>query len=130
RGESASESDGSEVLDGVGVIGDSIGIIITQFITTPGTTPRAGRSITGTPTTAGGAHAAELPPTAAGPVPTPTQGIEGTGLPTQEWARAAELPTVPAQRPGLSKETPRLREDTPHPAVRKASSRAPSVTTT
>ena len=38
---------GSAVLDGAGVIGDSIGITITQFTTTAGTTPGAERFTTG-----------------------------------------------------------------------------------
>ncbi|MGB9486137.1 MAG: hypothetical protein WCD04_08525, partial [Terriglobia bacterium] len=42
-------------------------------------------------------------------------------------ARAAEFPTVPAQRPELSTETGRRREDTLHPAVRAVSARAPSA---
>ena len=41
RSESASESASSAVLDGAGVIGDSIGITDTQCITTAGTTPGA-----------------------------------------------------------------------------------------
>ena len=55
----ASESVGSADLDGDGVIGDSTGITTTRFITTAGTTPRAERFITGTPSTEGGWDAAE-----------------------------------------------------------------------
>ena len=59
RSESASESAGSEVLDGAGVIGDSIGITATQCITTAGTTPGAERFITEAVSTEVEAHAAE-----------------------------------------------------------------------
>ena len=48
---------------------------------------------------------------------------------TETSAGAAEFTTVPAQRPGLSTETPRLLEDTLHPAARAASARAPSAAT-
>jgi hypothetical protein len=44
-----------------------------------------------------------------------------TGLRMETLEHAAELATVPAQRPGLSKETPRLHGDTRHPAVKAAS---------
>ena len=46
RSELALESVGGAVLDGAGVIGDSIGITITRSITTAGTTPEAERFIT------------------------------------------------------------------------------------
>jgi len=46
---------------------------------------------------------------------------------TEVGARAAEFPTVLAQRPELSTETGRRREATLHPAVRAASARAPSA---
>src|SRR5580693_5469965 len=49
--ESVSESVGTAVLAGVGAIGDSIGAAGTRSTTTAGTTPGAGRSITGTPFT-------------------------------------------------------------------------------
>jgi len=71
RSESALESVSSEVLGGVGLIGDSIGITDTQFLTTTGTTPEAPRFTTGTLTTEEEARAADLQ---AGPVP-------GSGLP-------------------------------------------------
>jgi len=45
-------------------------------------------------------------------------------------AAAAGLKTVPARRPGLLKETITLLEDTLNTAVRAASARAPSATTT
>jgi hypothetical protein len=57
---SRSESAGSEVLDGAGAIGDSIGVAITQLLAAAGTTPGATRFITGTPITEAGACAAEL----------------------------------------------------------------------
>ena len=44
-------------------------------------------------------------------------------------ARAVELPAVPAQRLGLSTETPRLLEDTLHLAVRAGSARVPTAAT-
>ena len=52
RSGSVSESVGSEVMDGAGVIGDSIGMAGTQFITTTATIPGATPSITGATTTA------------------------------------------------------------------------------
>ena len=119
RSESASESAGSEVLDGAGVIGDSIGITDTQCITTAGTTPGAARFITGTISTEEEAGAAEL-----------RAGAQRREQASGTSARAAESTTVPAQPPGLSTETRRLLEDTPNPAVRAASARAPSAATT
>ena len=62
RSESASESASSAVLDGAGLIGDSIGITDTQCITTAGTTPGAARFITGAISTEEEARAAELAP--------------------------------------------------------------------
>ena len=108
--ESASESVGSEVLGGAGPIGDSIGITDTQFITTAGTTPKAGRFTTGPISTGEQARAAELGP-----------GIS---------VGVAEFTIVPGPPPGLSAETPRLLEDMLNPAVRAASARAPSAATT
>jgi hypothetical protein len=113
RSESALESASSAVLDGAGLIGDSIGITGTQYITTAGTTPGAPHFTIGAISTEEVADAAELAPAPAGT----SQG-------------AAEFPTVPAQRPDLSTEAPRLPEDTLHPAVRAASARAPSAATT
>jgi len=92
-------------LDGAGVIGDSIGMADTHSITAAGTTPGAGRFITGTPST-------EVAACAAG-----------------RSADAAEFTTVAAQPPGLSAETPRRREDTLHPTARVARARAPSAAT-
>ena len=51
RSELDSESAFSEVLDGAGIIGDSIGAADSQPLTTTGTTPGAPRFITGTPST-------------------------------------------------------------------------------
>ena len=99
RSEPASELDSSEVMDGAGIIGDSIGVADSQLLTTAGTTPGAPRFIIGTPS-------------------------------TEAAARAPEFTTVPAQRPGLSAETPRRLEDTLNPAVRAGSARAPSAATT
>jgi hypothetical protein len=56
--------------------------------------------------------------------------MKGTGLPMRTPRAAAGLKTVPPQRPGLLKETITLLEDTPNLAVRAASARAPSATTT
>ena len=103
RSDPALELAGSEVMDGDGGIGDSTGITTTQFITTAGTSPGAGRFITGAISTAAGACAGEL--------------------------HAAEFTTVPGLRPGLSTETGRRREDMLNLAVRAASARAPSVAT-
>ena len=59
-----------------------------------------------------------------------TAPAKRTGLPTGTWAGAAKLRTVPAQRPSLSTEMPGLLADTPNPAVRAASARAPSAAMT
>jgi hypothetical protein len=59
--------------------------------------------------------------------PASTKGI---GPPMRMPAAAAGLKTVPAQRPGLLKETTKRLEDMLNPAVRAASARAPSATTT
>jgi hypothetical protein len=65
-----------------------------------------------------------------------TRFITGTTTIEAE-TRAAELttseaanPTVPAQRPGLLKETTKQVEDTLNPAVRAVRARAPSAVTT
>jgi len=60
RSGSVSESVGSEVMDGAGVIGDSIGMAGTQFITTTATIPGATPSITGATTTGAWARTAEF----------------------------------------------------------------------
>jgi hypothetical protein len=108
RSDSALESVTLGVLDGDGAIGDSIGITDMQCMAAADTTPVAARFTTEAISTVEVTRAAQL-----APVPSP-----GT-LPG-----AALLPTVPAQRPGLSTETPRLLGDTLHPAARLASARA------
>ena len=106
RLESASELDITAVMDGAGRIGDLIGITESWSITTPRTTLRAGRFITGTPTTEPQVRKESTPPT-------------------------AKFTTIPAaRRPSRSRETPTLREDTPHPLVRKACIPAPTAATT
>jgi hypothetical protein len=123
--EPASESVGTAVLDGAGVIGDSIGVADTQCTTMAGTTPGAERFITGAMPTEQEARAAELAAAAAEFVPAPTQGT-GPGT----WADAVELTTVPAQPPGPSTETGRRLEAMLNPAARAAPARAPSAATT
>ena len=77
--ESASESASSAVLDGAGLIGDSIGITDTQFITTAGTTPGAPRFTTGTITTEEEARAADLQPARTQGTGLPARNIGGRG---------------------------------------------------
>ena len=98
RSGSASESVGSEVLDGAGVIGDSIGAADTQCLAAAGTSPGAERFITEAPSPAAEAHAAELLAHAAG-----------------------------AQPPILSTETGKRPADTPPLAARAASAQAHSA---
>src|SRR5580704_14335733 len=124
RSESASESASSAVLDGAGLIGDSIGITVTQFITTTGTTPGVPRFTTGTIFTEAETYTAGLTAPAADFVLAPKPGA---GLPTGTSAALAGITTVPAQRTGLSMETPELPEDTLNPAVKAAPARAPSA---
>ncbi len=102
RSDSASASVGMEGLDGAGVIGDSIGIIDTQFMTTTGTTPTATHFTTGTTTTEVPARAADL------------------------TTAAVERVTAP-QGAALSTEIAGLLEDMLNPAARAASAQAPSV---
>jgi hypothetical protein len=111
----ASESVGSEVLDGAGAIGDSIGVADTQCTTMAGTTPGAERFITGAISPAAEARAAELMVRAA-----------------ELTADAAELTAVPAQQPqpDLSTETGRLLEAMLNPAGKAAHARAPSAAMT
>jgi len=111
----------SVVLDGAGLIGDSIGITDTQFLTTTGTTPGAPRFTTGTISTE------EAAARAVGLQAAPAPGI---GLPPGTSAVAAEFTTVPAERPGPSGETTRLLEDTRNLAVRAEPVREPSAATT
>lgn len=108
RSESALESVSSGVLDGAGLIGDSIGITDTQFITAPGTTPGAPRFTTGTITTGEEARAAGFPPAR----------VPESGLLPEPPGGAAEFTTVLAERPGLSREITKLPEDTRNLAVR------------
>jgi hypothetical protein len=118
RSESASESASSEVLDGDGLIGDSIGVAISRLLGAEGTTPGAARFITGTPSTEVEARAAKFT----------TVPARRAGLSTHEVEpRAAEFTTVPAQRRDHSTETRGLLEATLRPAVRAASAQAPSA---
>ena len=123
------ESATSEVLDGAGITGDSIGMADSQLLAAAGTTPEATRFIIGTASIGAGWGAAERPTVAAstkvgaGAAERPTVAVS-----TKVGARAADLPAVPAPGPRPSTETPGLREDTVHPAVRAASARAPSAT--
>src|SRR6266849_1903327 len=101
---------------------------------TRGTAPGATRFITATTTIEVEMRAAELIATAAditatgaGIVPA---AMKGTGLQMGTPERAAEITTAPAQRLRLSTEPPRLLEAMQNPAVRAASARAPSATTT
>jgi len=120
RGVAASESAGSVAMVGVGITGDSIGAVDTQCTAAAGTTPAATRFITEATSTG---QEARVVATVCGaelhPVLMPV-----TGLRMETLEHAAELATVPAQRPGLSKETPRLHGDTRHPAVKAASALA------
>jgi hypothetical protein len=107
-------------------------------MTMTGTTPGATPFITGTTSTEVAAKvravntgaaklgAAKLMATVAKLVTTPTKRL---GRPTKTTAGAAGIPTVPAQRPGLSTETRMLLEDTVNPAARAAPARAPSAAT-
>jgi hypothetical protein len=117
-------------------------------MTTTGTTPGAARFITATTTIEAETGAAELTANAVELVPASTKGTgrqtgipvnavelvpaptKGTGRQTGISAGAAEIPIVPAQRPGLLKETTKRLEDMLNPAVRAASARAPSAATT
>jgi hypothetical protein len=126
RGAGASESGGLAVLDGAGVIGDSIGITTMQCLTTAGTTRVAERFTTGAIFIEEQAGAGDSTALAAELALDPMQG---TGL-AGTSAGAAESTTVPAERPGPSKETLRPLEDILHPAVKAALAQAPSAATT
>lgn len=102
--ESASESDGSAVLDGDGIIGDLTGITTPCCITTGDTTRAVEHFITGTISIAG--------------------VVRGVGL----MVGAAEFTTVLAVWTGLSMETARRLEDSLNRAARAASIRVPSAT--
>src|SRR5260370_12850004 len=56
--------------------------------------------------------------------------MKGSGPPVRTPAVPVGLKTVPPQRPGLLKETTTRLEDTLNLAVRAASARVPSATTT
>jgi hypothetical protein len=109
-----------EAMDGVGGIGDSIGITATQFTTTTATTPEATRFITEA-VSIGAARAATF-----GAGPTPETGLRTRGI----LADAAECTTAPAERPGHSTATTGLLGDTRNPAVRAGPDPAPSAATT
>ena len=101
---------------------------------TKGTTLGATRFITATTTIDAEMRAAHLTATAADLMETAVEivppAMKGTGPPMRTPAPAARLKTVPAQRPGLLKETITQLEDTLNLAVRVAFARAPSATTT
>ena len=117
--ESASESASLPVLDGAGLIGDSIGIIDIQFITTTGTSPAAPLFTTGAISTAEMASTVELA----------SAETQGTGLPLGTSVGEAEFSTVRAQQPHHSTEIPRLLGGTLNHAVRVAYVRVPSTAT-
>ena len=101
---------------------------------TIGTTPGAPRFITGTTTTELEKRTANLAATTADLAATRAEivpaAVKGTGLAVRTLAVPAGLKTVPLQRPGHLKETTMLLEDTLNLAVRAASARVPSATTT
>src|SRR5882672_2571198 len=103
-------------------------------MTTTGTTPRVARFITGTTTTEVEKRAAKLAATTADLAATRAEivpaAMKGTGLPARTQVGTAGLKTVPPQRSGLFKETTTLLGDTLNLAVRAASARVPSATTT
>ena len=94
---------------------------------TKGTTLGATRFITATTTIEAETCAADS--TAIGVEIVPA-AMKGTGPPVRTPAVTAGLKTVPPQRPGLLKETTTRLEDTLNLAVRAASARVPSATTT
>jgi hypothetical protein len=100
---------------------------------TIGTTLGAVRFITATTTIEAETRAAELTAIAVDLTATVAEimlaAMKGTGPPTRTPAVAAGLKTVPAQRPGLLKETITLLEDTLNPVVKAGRARAPSATT-
>jgi hypothetical protein len=93
---------------------------------TKGTTLGATRFITATTTIEAEMRAVDLTATGAEIVPA---AMKGTGFPMRTPV-AAGLKTIPPQRPGVLKETITLLEDTLNLAVRAASARVPSATTT
>ena len=100
---------------------------------TIGTTLGAVRFITATTTIEAETRAAELTAIAVDLTATGAEivlaAMKGTGPPTRTPSVAAGLKTVPAQRPGLLKETITLLEDPLNPAVKAVRARAPSATT-
>jgi hypothetical protein len=123
----ASESVGSEVMDGAGIIGDAIGMNEAYFTTTTGTTLGVTHSITGTTSTGIEPNAVSIRSTVIERMTTPTKGA---GLPTGTSVGAAKFITIPAQQPGLSVEIPGLLEDTLNPVGRAAFARGPSAVMT
>ena len=117
RGVAASESAGSVAMVGVGITGDSIGAADTPCTAAAGTTPAATRFITGAISTG---QEARVVVTDCGAELDPVLMLLA-GLRTGTLERAAELAIVPAQRPGLSKETARLHEATRHRTAKAAS---------
>src|SRR5208282_5894473 len=103
RSDSVSESAGSAVLDGDGVIGASTGITTPCCLTTAGTSHGAELFIIGAITTGAALRAGVL------------------------MAHAPELITIPERGPGLSTETGRRLADTQHLTARAASTRAHTV---
>ena len=103
-------------------------------MTTKGTTLGATRFMTATTTIEPEMRTADLTATAAGLTETVVEivpaAMKGTGPPMRIPAPAARPKTVPAQRRSLLKETITLLEDMLSLAVRAASARAPSATTT
>ena len=115
--EPVSESASSEVMDGAGIIGEPIGITTTQFITTTDTTPAAERFITGTPSIAVGASAAEC---SRGPVPWAGLSTEIARLPEVTrhlMARAASAPAPSAATTMADKPEAFLHAETPASAA-------------
>ena len=127
RSDSVSESASSGVLDGAGVIGDSIGITGMQCTTTAGTTRGATRFITGAVSPGEETRAADLMVAAAELVAGPTPGA---GLAAGTSANAAEFLPAPTAGAGLSTGTGRRLEAMLNLAVRAVSARAPSAVTT
>src|SRR5260221_14734941 len=103
-------------------------------MTTTVTTPGAARFITGETTTEVEKRAAKLAATTADLAATGAEivpaAMKGRGRPVRTPVGPAGLKTVPPQRSGLLKETIALLGDTLNLAVRAASARVPSATTT
>jgi len=103
-------------------------------MTTTGSTFGAARFTTGTTTTEVEKRAANLAATMADLAATGAEivpaAMKGTGPPVRRPPAPAGLKTVPPQRLGLLKQTITLLGDTLNLAVRAASARVPSATTT